>query len=344
MSEFFSRLAGTLNSFFRIGSVRLKDGSGTLVVRNAGDTANAGVEVSALKVTGGTPASGKVLTSDANGNATWASAGGGNVTVRDIDGTPSISASTIEFTNGSVQDQGGGVARVTVGGGSTFPLFMPDARPASALSSYDEEFQGMSSLSASWTVSDSSHYELNDTGLVFKSSGGWAAKQCPTSKFQVWTKISINSLWGNYVHGALRLFPAANTWSGGAYGYSLAIMQMGSEHKIIVMRYQNGSWNTNLEEWSKFTSGSRGRWAHVYIKAIYNPSDGALEFWTGDDGIGWNWVCAYTCTGLTHFNLYGESNGTPDLMTATFPFLRVSTTLTARADYMRGRLVNLPAS
>jgi hypothetical protein len=43
---------------------------------------------------------------------------GSTVTVRDQDGTPSISASTIEFPNGSVTDQGGGVARVSTGGGS----------------------------------------------------------------------------------------------------------------------------------------------------------------------------------------------------------------------------------
>ena len=49
-------------------------------------------------------------------------AGGGPmgfVTVRDIDGTPSISATTIQFTNGTVTDQGSGVARVTIAGGGT---------------------------------------------------------------------------------------------------------------------------------------------------------------------------------------------------------------------------------
>ena len=42
---------------------------------------------------------------------------GGFITVRDIDGTPSITASVIEFTNGTVTDQGSGVARVTISGG-----------------------------------------------------------------------------------------------------------------------------------------------------------------------------------------------------------------------------------
>ena len=40
------------------------------------------------------------------------------LTIRDIDGNPSITANTIEFTNGTVSDQSNGVARVTISGGS----------------------------------------------------------------------------------------------------------------------------------------------------------------------------------------------------------------------------------
>lgn len=49
----------------------------------------------------------------------WHSAGGGgaaNITVREIDGTPSMVAKTIEFSNNSLTDMGGNVARVNVGG------------------------------------------------------------------------------------------------------------------------------------------------------------------------------------------------------------------------------------
>jgi hypothetical protein len=41
----------------------------------------------------------------------------GLVTVRDIDGNPALFAKVIEFTNGTVTDQGGGVARVHINGG-----------------------------------------------------------------------------------------------------------------------------------------------------------------------------------------------------------------------------------
>lgn len=74
MNDYLPRLAGTLLGFFRIGSLRLKDGEGALVLRNAGDTAHVGLEVARLKVTTGA-ASGKVLTSDAGGAATWQAAG-----------------------------------------------------------------------------------------------------------------------------------------------------------------------------------------------------------------------------------------------------------------------------
>lgn len=39
--EFLSRLAGTLNSYFRVNSVRLKDNSGVLDIRNTADSAYA---------------------------------------------------------------------------------------------------------------------------------------------------------------------------------------------------------------------------------------------------------------------------------------------------------------
>ena len=40
-----------------------------------------------------------------------------SITVKDIDGNPTVAATTIQFTNGSVTDQGGGVAEVTIGSG-----------------------------------------------------------------------------------------------------------------------------------------------------------------------------------------------------------------------------------
>jgi len=63
---------GTMRDFWRIGSagVRLKNVSGVLQVRNSGDTADAGLKVSALQMPTGAGAN-KVATSDATGNMSW---------------------------------------------------------------------------------------------------------------------------------------------------------------------------------------------------------------------------------------------------------------------------------
>lgn len=55
---------------------------------------------------------------------------GSSVSVRDIDGNPSIAATTIEFTNGTVTNQGSGVARVTIAGGGTPTAITVDSEAA----------------------------------------------------------------------------------------------------------------------------------------------------------------------------------------------------------------------
>lgn len=65
--------------------------------------------------------SGYVLqTLGAGANPQWAS-GATTVTVTEVDGSPSIAASTIKFTNGTVTDSGGGIATVTNSGGGGSP-------------------------------------------------------------------------------------------------------------------------------------------------------------------------------------------------------------------------------
>jgi hypothetical protein len=72
----------------------------------------------------------------ANGEVTLGIFGsaGSSLTVREVDGTPSIAASVIEFPNGSLTDQGGGVARLTLssGGASGLQYTYNDADPPTA--------------------------------------------------------------------------------------------------------------------------------------------------------------------------------------------------------------------
>jgi hypothetical protein len=94
------------------------DGSGDIDAGWIGDNS---LPLGALAQSGATD--GQVATYN-NSTGDWepTTISGSAVTVRDIDGTPSISATTIEFTNGSVTDQGGGVARVATGGGSAVEI------------------------------------------------------------------------------------------------------------------------------------------------------------------------------------------------------------------------------
>lgn len=84
------------------------DAKGDLIVGTAADTA-------ARLAVG---SNGLVLTTD-SGETTglkWAAAGTGTITVREIDGSPSMTASVIEVTNAKLTDQGSGVARLDLAG------------------------------------------------------------------------------------------------------------------------------------------------------------------------------------------------------------------------------------
>lgn len=48
--EIYSRLVRTMQSYFRFGTLRLKDSSGTLQIRNGADSADAGLKTSALQI------------------------------------------------------------------------------------------------------------------------------------------------------------------------------------------------------------------------------------------------------------------------------------------------------
>jgi hypothetical protein len=53
------------------------------------------------------------------GTLTWATPGSGGVTVREVDTAPSVAATVLEFPNGTLTDQGSGVARYTPAAGGS---------------------------------------------------------------------------------------------------------------------------------------------------------------------------------------------------------------------------------
>jgi hypothetical protein len=64
--RFISDLAGTLNSYFKVGTVRLKDNSNVLEVKNAGDTAFATAKAHTLHVLGSNASNSVALTAPAD--------------------------------------------------------------------------------------------------------------------------------------------------------------------------------------------------------------------------------------------------------------------------------------
>jgi hypothetical protein len=71
-------------------------------------------------------------TAVSDGNILYVGDAISSITVREIDGTPSIAATIIEFSNGHVTDMGGGVARVSItgGGGGSTPVDITVANEA----------------------------------------------------------------------------------------------------------------------------------------------------------------------------------------------------------------------
>jgi hypothetical protein len=98
----------------------------------------------------GTFTKAQLNTAVSDGNVLYV--GDSALTVRDIDGTPSVAATTLEFTNGTVSDQGGGVVRVTIAsGGLGEPLIMPSTAMA-ALAIDVTKFVNTKSISADSTM------------------------------------------------------------------------------------------------------------------------------------------------------------------------------------------------
>ncbi|QEL18517.1 collagen-like protein [Limnoglobus roseus] len=74
----------------------------------------------------GTWLAGAEIDDQGNGQPVWVAPGtggpGGSLTVREIDGSPSVTATVIEFPNGTLTNQGGGVVRVTTVTGPAGPI------------------------------------------------------------------------------------------------------------------------------------------------------------------------------------------------------------------------------
>ena len=122
---FKSDLVGTLKTFFRIATVRLKDSSGALHVRNAGDSAFAALQTAALTATDTVVSTLDVNANDIDLNADAAGSGADwkYTLARPASGMTAAVTLTLPTTNGSPgqkieTDGDGNLSFVTVSGGT----------------------------------------------------------------------------------------------------------------------------------------------------------------------------------------------------------------------------------
>lgn len=205
---------GTMRSAWRINSLRLKDTSGVLQVRNSGDSADANLKASGLQLSGISAAAGYILQVDASGNVTAVAAGAGVAASvnKDVEmfadsavitvGTPTISAGT--------QYRYNYVRFTTVVGANWKWQFVADLSLGATITVLYEQGTGQATVDL----------KINGTTVASKdfSSGG-------TVNNQTWT-----ATLGTSVHGAGRHTLELVSGGSGSVGAAFAI----SLHKVWI--------------------------------------------------------------------------------------------------------------
>jgi hypothetical protein len=107
--QILPRLVRTLSSYFRIGTFRLKDSSGVVQLRNAGDTAFADGAVNKLRVQGNNAANAVILTSPgalgSNVTFTLPGADGSTGQVIKTDGAGTLSFVSVNAIGINIQEE-----------------------------------------------------------------------------------------------------------------------------------------------------------------------------------------------------------------------------------------------
>ncbi len=197
---------GTANSvlfYFRKSSTKFNSTTGNTELMAITDGGNVGIGTTApgakldingqVKITGGTPGDGKVLTSDADGLASWATAGGASE-LDDLSDAKTDSTSVFIGTGSGANDDGTSNSNTAVG--------------ISALNTnttgYENTASGFSSLSANTTGSKntaSGYNSLSSNTTAFGcTASGWNSLSSNTTGYHN-TASGIESLSGNTTGG-----------------------------------------------------------------------------------------------------------------------------------------------
>jgi hypothetical protein len=247
-------------------------------------------------------------------------AGGGPmgfVTVRDIDGTPTISATTLEFTNGTVTDQGSGVARVTIAGSST-----PTAITV------DTEAADVSCFPAFFTSKNGDLAPKTNEGLLYNS----ATNALTATTF-------VGALTGTASGNALASHTHGNITSAGAIGSTANLPIITTTSGVLIAGSFGSSANTFCEGDDSRLSDARSPTSHVHgnitnAGAIGSTSD--LPIVTTTSGV--LTVATFTGTGTIFVaSVSPDLTGNPTATTqaATDNSTRIATTAHVKATTSR---------
>jgi hypothetical protein len=306
--SFLSRLAGTMKSYFKVGNHRLNSGSPHLEVQTSSGSLTS-LKATAIQLTTGA-AAGKVLTSDASGNASWETPTGGIGGATDLDSLSDVSISSP--ANGQ-QLVFNGTSWVNSATSNPYKVFDPDYPPASA-GADDDEFND-ASISGSWSVFDPNSRLVRSEGnmgleMYVNAVGGdeniGLYKAAPGSgAWTIWSKISISA--------GLTSFPA-----GGLFVFQSTPSSSQKFVRLGLNSVNDGSVSLHFQQWTNYTTFSATVRAitinttSLYLCLSYNPTGSVMSAYYSVDGRSWRLIgtSTYLATQPSHYGIYANKSTT----------------------------------
>lgn len=264
---------------------------------------------------------------------------GGTVAVREVDGSPSVTASTIEFdetTGLTVTDQGAGVARVTSAGGGDSPYtgaYHPD-RPPSTCNACEETG---SDLTWAWANQDDATITAELGTLLLDSvdaSGGASTHERNVR----WTTLPTGVDWA--VTAKLNMGGGldANTDAG------LIVLASGTRASPTLMYLlSRGIRNASFDSFQtlcrsvvSYVSGTTdiggpestqhalGPW---WLQFRFNTTTNALSCWLSQDGMTWVSMAPAQSLGAdpTDVGIFVDARSVSGTIQARYEYIRVRT-------------------
>jgi len=233
------------------------------------------------------------------------------ITVKDIDGSPSVSATTLEVTNGFVSDQTGGVARLTLG-----------SMAAEAAASYYTSAQVDSVI----TALNLGSMSIQDTGDYLTTLDIAAAYQPLDGTLSAFAALTIaaNTLTiGTGADAFSQTAFAANTFPARASTGNLEAKTITDFGLSLVNDATASDGRTTLGLGTMATATAADYSTTAAIAAAYQPLDGDLTSWAG----------VTRASGFDTFVATPTGANLASLLTTALPVTKGGTALTSATAY-----------